>query len=120
MYCFCGARMQSIERDVRSFTDADLTKMQKMFSNSNLTKQDIVDAWNNGNIVRIADAGDYKYAFYDFAQFEDGFEKECKVNITYEEFVKELEKGYGKSVYIQIARLFELSNGIWYDNEYVS
>ena len=39
--------------------------------------------------------------------------------ILLKDFINELKKGYGKSGCIQVARLFELSNGIWYDNEYV-
>ena len=47
------------------------------------------------------------------------FDKDTKIEINYGEFVEELKKGYGKSKYVQIARLFELSDGIYYDNEYV-
>lgn len=39
-------------------------------------------------------------------------------NLSYEEFLIELKKGYGKSNYVQIARLLELSDGIFYDNSY--
>ena len=83
-----------------------------------MIKEDIVKAYENNEIVRIADAKDYQYAYEDFAQFEDGFEKEERIEISFEQFMTELKKGYGNSSYVQISRLFELSNGIWYDNEY--
>lgn len=110
--------IQIIERKESSFTDSDLKKMQEMYKNPTLTKSDIVIAWENNEIVRIADAGDYKYAYEDFAKFENGFEKELRNEMDYETFLQEIKKGYGKSGCVQIARLFELSNGIWYDNEY--
>lgn len=112
--------IQFIEREENSFTDEDLKKMQEIFQNPDLTKADIVNAWNENEIVRIADAGDYQYAFEDFAKFEDGFEKEVRNEMDFETFLTELKKGYGKSGCVQIARLFELSNRIWYDNEYVN
>ena len=110
---------QFIDKNESSFTNEDLRKMQKIFKNPAMTKSDIVIAWKNNEIIRIADAGDYEYVFEDFVKFEDGFEKELKNEITYETFLKELKKGYGKSGCVQIARLFELTNGVWYDNEYV-
>jgi hypothetical protein len=53
--------------------------------------------------------------------FEMGFENpEVRVLITFKEFCEELDKGYGNSKYIQIARLYEdTDNRIWYDNEYI-
>lgn len=104
--------------DVNSYTDEDLKFLQEIFQNPEMTKDDIVIAYENNEIVRIADAKDYQYAFEDFAQFEDGFEKEERIEMTFEDFMIELKKGYGKSECVQIARLFELNNGIWYDNEY--
>ena len=104
--------------DENSYTDEDLKYLQEIFQNPEMTKDDIVMAYENNEIVRIADAKDYQYAYEDFAQFEDGFEKECRNELSFEQFMEELKKGYGNSGYVQIARLFELSNGIWYDNEY--
>ena len=61
-----------------------------------------------------------KEAYEDYIDFEKGF-KENSVVISFEEFCKELDKGYGKSDYTQIARLYEDNNGcVWYDNEYIS
>lgn len=112
--------IQKITRSEESFTDADLSVMRTMFNNPALTKADIVTAWENNEIVRIADAGDYKYAYEDFAKFEDGFDKELRNKMDFDTFLNEFKKGYGKSGCVQVARLFELSNGIWYDNEYVA
>lgn len=63
--------MENINLTVEeSYTDDDLKYLREIFCNPDLTKSDIVQAYENNDIV-------------------------------------------------QIARLFELSNGIWYDNEYV-
>lgn len=111
--------MQQINlADVNSYTNEDLKYLQTIFQNPEMTKEDIVMAWENNEIVRIADAKDYEFAYEDFAQFEDGFEKEVKNELSFEQFMTELKKGYGVSGCVQVARLFELSNGIWYDNEY--
>lgn len=111
--------MQQINlADVNSYTNEDLKYLKTIFQNPEMTKEDIVMAYENNEIVRIADAKDYQYAYEDFAQFEDGFEKECRNELSFEQFMTELKKGYGVSGCVQVARLFELSNGIWYDNEY--
>ena len=53
-----------------------------------------------------------KQAYEDFIKDED-------YNMTFEEFCKELDKGYGNSDCIQIARLYETSDGkVWYENDY--
>lgn len=114
-----GVCMENINLTVEeSYTDEDLKYLQEIFQNPEMTKEDIVMAYENNEIVRIADTKDYQYAYEDFAQFEDGFEKECRNELSFEQFMTELKKGYGKSGCVQVARLFELSNGIWYDNEY--
>ena len=60
-------------------------------------------------------------AYDDFYKFEMGFDEDCRANLSYEEFCSELDKGYGKSDYTQVARLYEDESGvIWYDNEYVA
>lgn len=103
---------------VLKFRLKDVFIARKIFNNKKITVKDLVFAHENNFIVRIADSKDYKYAYEDFAKYEDGFEKEVSNNLTFDEFMTELKKGYGKSGCVQIARLFELSNGIWYDNEY--
>lgn len=100
------------------FTENDINTLRKVFNNREITEDDIFSAWQQCLIVRIADAEDYKYAYEDFAKFEDGFEKEVSNKLTFVEFMNELKKGYGKSDCVQIARLIELENGIWYDNDY--
>ena len=112
--------MENINLTVEeSYTDDDLKYLREIFHNPDLTKSDIIQAYENNDIVRIADAGDYEYAYEDFAKYEDGFEKSVQNKFSYDDFINELKKGYGKSGCIQVARLFELSNGVWYDNEYV-
>lgn len=61
-----------------------------------------------------------KEAYQAHIKFEMGFTNpEVRVIIDFAEFCSELDKGYGNSDYIQIARLYEAPNGdIWYDNEY--
>jgi hypothetical protein len=57
-------------------------------------------------------------AYEEFKKFEEGFEPECRVNYSYDGFCEELDKGYGNSGCVQIARLLKLKKSIWYDNEY--
>ena len=53
-----------------------------------------------------------KQAYEDFIEDED-------YNMTFEEFCEELDKGYGNSNCIQIARLYETKDGkVWYENDY--
>ena len=108
-----------IERVGTNFTEYDVACMKINFNNNKLSKQDVEDMLYNKEIVKIADRNDYKTAYEDFCNFEKGFDKDTRIEINYGEFVEELKKGYGKSKYVQIARLFELSDGIYYDNEYV-
>lgn len=61
----------------------------------------------------------WKEAYEDFCDFEEGFDTDCRTELSFEEFCSELSKGYGNSEYTQIARLYEDENGvIWYDNDY--
>ena len=75
-----------------SYTDVDLKKKKKIFQNPYLTKSDIVQAYENNDIVRIADKGDYEYAYEDFAKYEDGFEKSVQNKLSYDDFINELKK----------------------------
>ena len=61
-------------------------------------------------------------AYGSHMNFEMGFDNpKVRVLLTFDEFCKELDKGYGNSEYLQIARLYEDADGrIWYDNEYVA
>lgn len=74
------------------------------------------------NLSTFVKVGNNKTEAYDdFYEFEMGFDEDCRTNLSYEEFCSELDKGYGNSDCIQIARLYEDKNGvIWYDNEYVA
>ena len=100
----------------QTFTKADLSKVRAMYSNASISMRELIKAEEDGTIVKIAEAGDYKKAYEDFLLDEETYDG---TRMTYDEFMTEFRKGYGKSGCVQIARLFELSNGVWYDNEYV-
>lgn len=100
----------------QTFTEADLSKVRAMYSNASISMRELIKAEEDGTIVKIAEAGDYKRAYEDFLLDEETYDG---TRMTYDEFMTEFCKGYGKSDCVQIARLFELSNGVWYDNEYV-
>lgn len=100
----------------QTFTEADLSKVRAMYSNALISMRELIKAEEDGTIVKIAEAGDYKKAYEDFLLDEETYDG---TRMTYDEFMTEFRKGYGKSGCVQIARLFELSNGVWYDNEYV-
>ena len=71
--------------------------------------------------VRICDKGDYKTAYKQHIEFEKGFnDSSVQDLLSFEEFCKELKKGYGNSDHLQIARLMETNDAIYYDNEYVA
>lgn len=92
------------------FTNEDLEKIKTVL---NLSEKEFIGLIENNDIVKIAN--DYESAYKDFVDFENDY---GGTNLSYEEFLIELKKGYGKSNYIQIARLLELSDGIFYDNSY--
>lgn len=102
---------QQIDLDESAtWTGQDLEKLKAIFEIE--TIDDIIYLWETNQIVRIADTDDYEYAYEDYLRDEN------ELNVTLDEFKAELKKGYGKSKYLPIARLIELSNGIYYDNEY--
>lgn len=92
------------------FTNDDLKKIKTVL---NLSENEFIELIENNDIIKIAN--DYESAYKDFVDFENGYDG---TDLSYEEFLIELKKGYGKSNCVQIARLFELSNGIYYDNCY--
>ena len=60
-------------------------------------------------------------AYESHIEFEKGFNESDNpyLKINFRKFCKELDKGYGESDWLQIARLYEAPDGkIWYDNEY--
>ncbi len=83
-----------------------------------LTHEEIIDA-GIGSFVCVGN--NRKEAYASHMNFEMGFDNpELRVLITFDEFCKELDLGYGNSKYVQISRLYEDADGkIWYDNEYV-
>lgn len=58
-------------------------------------------------------------AYQDYINFENGFDEDTKIALSYEQFCTELDKGYSNSEYVQVARLQEDENGVvWYDCDY--
>lgn len=109
--------MNNIERVESDFTDYDVAYMRTIYGDIK-SKDELIDMLNENVIIKIADRNDYKTAYDDYVKDEKYYENE---NIlSYDEFMNEFNKGYGVSGCLQIARLFELSNGIYYDNEYVA
>lgn len=74
------------------------------------------------DLINFTKVGNNRQEAYDnFVDFELGFDEDVRYNYTFEEFCKELDKGYRstESNCVQIARLYEAEDGtIWYDNEY--
>lgn len=92
------------------FTNEDLEKIKTVL---NLSENEFIELIESNDIIKIAN--DYESAYKDFVDFENGYDG---TDLSYEEFLIELKKGYGKSNCVQIARLLELSDGIYYDNCY--
>ena len=92
------------------FTNNDLEKIKTVL---NLSEKEFIGLIEYNDIIKIAN--DYESAYKDFVDFENDYDG---TNLSYEEFLIELKKGYGKSNYVQIARLLELSDGIFYDKSY--
>ena len=92
------------------FTNEDLEKIKTVL---NLSENEFIELIKNNDIIKIAN--DYESAYKDFVDFENDYDG---TDLSYEKFLIELKKGYGKSNYVQIARLLELSDGIYYDNCY--
>lgn len=90
------------------FNNDDLKTLRELFDN--LSENEINELYNEKGFVKVAN--DYESAYKDF---EEGFDG---TDLSYDKFLTELRKGYGNSNYVQIARLFELSDGIYYDNCY--
>lgn len=59
-------------------------------------------------------------AYEGHIEFEMGFDNpEARDIVSFCTFCRELNKGYGGSDHVQIARLYEAPDGkIWYDNEW--
>ena len=64
-----------------------------------------------GDFVKIADNVEKAYRDFIIEEKEYNF-------ITYSEFVRELQKGYGESKYVPIARCVLFNGGVYYDNDY--
>lgn len=93
------------------FSNNDLKTLRELFGD--LSENEINELYDEKGFIKVAD--DYESAYKDFMDFEEGFDG---TDLSYDEFLTELKKGYGNSNCIQIARLFELSDGIYYDNYY--
>lgn len=83
-----------------------------------INTEEIIDI-NQPNFVLVG--YNRREAYEDHIEFEKGFNDPDNqyLKMSFRKFCKELAKGYGKSDYIQIARLYEASDGtIWYDTEF--
>jgi hypothetical protein len=95
--------------DLENWNDTDVEILKGIYNIE--YKEDCVALWENNNMIRIADAGDYNYLYEDFIW-------DNSIEISFNDFMEEFKKGYGNSDYMEISRLFELSNGIWYDEDF--
>lgn len=111
--------MNNIERVESDFTDYDVAYMRTIYGDIK-SKDELIDMLNENVIVKIADRNDYETLYKDFCDFENGYPKDMRSELSYDDFITEFKKGYGNSEHVQIARYFELSNGIYYDNYYVA
>ena len=68
----------------------------------------------------VLDGANRREAYENHIAFEKGFEDpDARCIMSFRKFCAELNKGYGKSDYGQIARLFEAPDGrIWYDTSW--
>lgn len=60
-------------------------------------------------------------AYESHIEFEKGFNDldNPYLKMSFKKFCKEMDKGYGQSDWLQIARLYEAPDGkVYYDNEY--
>ena len=72
----------------------------------------------DADFVKICDKGDYEAAYESFAKYEEGFSEEFRHGCSFDDFVKEMKKGYCGSDITQISRLLETDLGIFYDNSF--
>lgn len=112
----------SIKNEEYIWTSEDMDKWEKVWYNPDdyTSEEDVNLAIANEDIIFISD--DRRGAYEAFC--DDGFAEldELRANgITpsFNWFCSELDKGYHESGCIEIARLIETSNGIFYDKEYV-
>ena len=133
-HCFEGFAVEKIEEkyqtriqlletfkntyeDYRKF---QLKKIEEKFK-SRIKPEDIKggDKMDLSTFVKIGK--NREQAFIAHIEFELGFNNvELRCLMSFKDFCKELDLGYGNSNYIQIARLYEDEQGnIWYDNEYI-
>ena len=111
--------LETFKNTYEDYRDFQLKKIEEKFK-SRIKPEDIKggDKMNLSTFVKIGE--NREQAYISHIDFELGFASPILRNIiTFKEFCKELDLGYGKSDYVQIARLYEDEQGnIWYDNEY--
>lgn len=93
-----------------AWTDEDVKTLQNVYEGIETT-EDITDLYKSCVMYKVADKGDYHAAYKDYAEDTDN-------PVDFYTFLHELQKGHGNSGIIDISRLVELSNGIWYDRDY--
>lgn len=101
------------------FTQEDVTILREIYGDAIKSSKDAFIELENGTFVFEALPNDYQTVYKNHCEYENEFDENFRDNISYEDFIKELKQGYGNSDHLQIARLFTLSCGIFYDNEYL-
>lgn len=104
--------------DNHSFTAEDIKILHNIYGDLIHNNEDAYRAFSDNVFSFEAVRGDYKTLYKNHCEYEAGFDEGFRDDVDYETFVEEFHKGYGESDHLQIARLFELSCGIFYDNEY--
>lgn len=102
------------------WTTKDLYTFSKVFCKEDefdIEDDEINEAITADDIIFIG--ATVQKAYESFCEFEDGFNDNSKTEMDIDTFERELNKGYGVSDCIEIARLINTSNGYFYDKNYV-
>lgn len=121
---YSNTNSYDIRYDTRYKNDKEIEYIRKFIKDnfSQVVETSIVIYKINENMdmSTFIKVGNRREAYKDYCEFESDFDNNCRTELSYEEFCKELNKGYGNSDCIQIARLYEDTKGVvWYDNEYI-
>ena len=109
---YSNTNSYDIRYDTRYKNDKEIEYIRKFIKDnfSQVVETSIVIYKINENMdmSTFIKVGNRREAYKDYCEFESDFDDNCRTELSYEEFCKELNKGYGNSDCIQIARLYEL------------